>query len=129
MTVLVVVIYGFNLCYREENRDTHTLPAMAESERDGAENGSSISTPIPAAVSTDYPSSLTSTDSTESYRPIHSLLLCSAQWSALLESPISLVRGRGEDDVGQLQDGVGPLKDRTAEERLAVASSEAGGER
>lgn len=33
--------------------------------------------------------------SADSYQPIHSLLLCPAQWTALLESsPISLVRQR-----------------------------------
>lgn len=30
--------------------------------------------------------------SAESYPPIHSLLLCPSQWTALLESPVSLVR-------------------------------------
>ena len=30
--------------------------------------------------------------SLDSYRPIHSLLLCPSQWTALLESPVSLVR-------------------------------------
>lgn len=39
----------------------------------------------------DEPSSFNST-SADSYQPIHSLLLCPAQWTALLESPISLVR-------------------------------------
>ena len=41
----------------------------------------------------------TSGDSVDSYRPIHSLLLCPAQWTALLESPISLVRQTSENDI------------------------------
>lgn len=48
-------------------------------------------------LSTDS-TSLTSGDSVDSYRPIHSLLLCPAQWTALLESPISLVRQTSEND-------------------------------
>ena len=102
---------------------------MAESEGHSEESNDSIPTPIPAAASNDCQSSLTSAGSADSYRPIHSLLLCPAQWSALLESPISIVRGRGEDEVGQPQDGLEKLKDGTAEERLAVASSEVAEER
>ena len=37
----------------------------------------------------------------ESYRPIHSLLLCPAQWSALLESPVSLVRAPSDEINGK----------------------------
>lgn len=48
-------------------------------------------------LSTDS-TSLTSGESVDSYRPIHSLLLCPAQWTALLESPISLVRQTSEND-------------------------------
>ena len=33
-----------------------------------------------------------------SFQPMHSLLLCPAQWSALLESPISLVRQPTDDE-------------------------------
>ena len=102
---------------------------MAESEGHSEGSCNSIPTPIPAAASIDCLSSLTSAGSADSYRPIHSLLLCPAQWSALLESPISIVRGRGEDEFGQPQDSLEKLKDGTAEERLALASSEVAGER
>ena len=44
-------------------------------------------------------------ESFESFQEMHSLLLCPSQWTALLESPVSLVRNK--TDPGSEEDTLG----------------------
>lgn len=66
-------------------------------------------------ISNDFQSSPEGSLSAETYRPIHSLLLCPSQWTALLESPVSLVR---QSDIE------GSLEEITEDEEMVFGTAE-----
>lgn len=53
---------------------------------------------VPAAAMSNIVASCVASGSLESFQDTRSLLLCPSQWTALLESPVSLVRHTSDTD-------------------------------
>lgn len=74
-----------------EEGQGETMSDNVDQEKTGIE--------VPPALS-DYVNTC-ATGSMESFQDTHSLLLCPSQWTALLESPVSLVRHASETDCNR----------------------------